>query len=209
MQLGLAVIYTINMYWFVFLSGNLSKLVLQIPLGWLKWSKWTLKTRSESSNSAVCEVIEQGTMLSSANSLRKGVIPKRFETLVSFMPWKNHDLAWLAISHICPLYISFSEACVWLEARAPRPLCQWVCGAERPGLEYRVRGSCGGRKSAGQIRAWRPLCENGYRAHHHPRYDPSPHPEHPHTPAAGCKGFHRDHKSCNIGSMTVNRAPSV
>lgn len=70
----------------------------------------------------------------------------------------------------CPFYIPFSEACVWLETRDPHPQWQWLCDTERPGLEYRVWGSRCGRKSAGQIRAWHPVCQNSYRAHHHPRY---------------------------------------
>ncbi len=88
------------------------------------------------------------------------------------------------------LYISFSEARIWLETRDPCSPEQRVCGAERPGLEYRVRGLRGGRESAGQVEARSPFPKNSRRAHHHPRYN-SHHPTpsihiHAHTQQPQC-----------------------
>lgn len=120
---------------------------------------------------------------------------------VSCVPVENdHNLTWSLGFEFCPLYIPFSEACIWLETRDPLSPRQWVCGAEWPGLEYRVWGSRGGRESAGQVGAWHPLLQNSFRAHYHPRY----YSHHP------CLSIHtHTHQPQYTKASTVTRKGSI
>lgn len=118
----------------------------------------------------------------------------------------DQNLTCLPSSELCPLYFPSSEACIWLETRDPHSPQQWVRDAERPGLEYRVWGSRGGRESAGQVGAGHHLLQNSCRPHYHPRYYSLIPPPSIHTQQPQCvKASTVTRRALLFGSLIITR----